>query len=216
MFLVQPRMPRMKTASASLTLALLAGGTSRRMGQDKGLLRLPDGTRLIQHIYRKLSVLHPHAHWLIITHPDHEATYQALFPHLTVMTDVHGPEQGPMAGLYTALHASQTDWIQLWPCDAPVICPALLQALNRYQAKDSEQAAQIPVTATDQRYQPLFGRYHRSLLPSLEAHLEQKRLALTRWLKTQPHHLLHWPDATCFTNLNTPEAFATFCQTDVT
>ena len=182
------------------------------MGEDKGRLPLPDGTPLISHVHQRLQSLYPRAHWLIIAHPDHEAVYQALFPQLTVLTDTCGPELGPMAGLHTALQASRTEWVQLWPCDAPVICPALLQALDVGLEEATPFAARVPVTSHDQRYQPLFGRYHRSLLPALEVQLKTHRLALIRWLKRQPHHLLYWPDATCFTNLNTPEAFAAFCQ----
>ncbi len=182
----------------ALTLAILAGGHGQRLGgRDKGLLTLPDGTPLLQHILQQLEPLG----WqrtLIVCRDDQQCAYDALAPKAQLITDRYGPGYGPMAGLHAALKHSTTSWVQLWPVDAPVVCPELLQALP------CDMSATVPEDF-EQRLQPLFGRYHVSLLPSLESHLQQNKLAFTRWVKDQQPHILPWADTRCFTNLNKPD-----------
>ncbi len=181
------------------TLAIVAGGLGRRLGGvDKGLLALPDGTPLLQYLWRRLSA-YPWHEMLIVCRPDQAQRYQSLIGSAQCVFDQHGPGLGPMAALHAALKASASPWVQLWPVDAPVVCPPLLTALDQ-----ARPPALVPMDGTG-RLQPLFGRYHTHLLPELEAHLREQRLAMTRWLQEIQAPTLSWPDERCFTNLNQPE-----------
>ena len=187
----------MKPAT-SVTLAIVAGGQGRRLGgTDKGLLRLPDGTLLLRYLLQKLSD-DPWQDILIVCRSDQAETYQPLIGTARCVFDRHGPGLGPMAALHAALKSSDSPWVQLWPVDAPVVCPTLLSSLNQ-----ASIPALVPVDETG-RLQPLFGRYHISLLPALETHLIEQRLALSRWLHDIQAPTLPWPDSRCFTNLNRP------------
>lgn len=183
-------------------LAIAAGGQGIRLGRrDKGLLSLPDGTPLVQYLLRQLE---PYS-WreiLLLCRPDQATHYQTLIGQAQLVFDQYGPGFGPMAALHTALQSATCDWVQLWPVDAPIVCPQLLQTLDQATAP-----ALIPQDASG-RLQPLFGRYHISLLPSLTRHLTEQRLAISRWLQDIQAPTLPWSEHACFTNLNEPQDLA--------
>ena len=83
-----------------------------------------------------------------------------------------------------------------------MVCHELLRALDQISPP-----ALIPQDETG-RLQPLFGRYHISLLPGLTQHLAEQRLAITRWLQDIQAPTFSWSDRTCFTNLNEPQDLA--------
>lgn len=154
---------------ADCTAVILAGGESRRMGQDKANLPL-GGRTLLQ------SVI---------------ATMQPLFAEVIISVRQPRPEialpqvcdnplhAGPLAGLLAGLERAATPWVFAVACDMPFITPAVIECLARQRA--GHQAV-VPVV---QGYpQPLAAFYAASCLaaardclngngkPSLRALLE--------------------------------------------
>lgn len=109
---------------ADCTAVILAGGESRRMGQDKANLLL-GGRTLLQ------SVI---------------ATMQPLFAEVIICVRQPRPEialpqvcdnplhAGPLAGLVAGLERAATPWVFAVACDMPFITPAVIECLARQRA----------------------------------------------------------------------------------
>lgn len=186
---------------SALTVVVLAGGRSRRMGRDKALLPV-DKTPLLQRVIDVAAPLS--AHRLLITNtPASHALFS--WPHVA---DIY-PDKGPLGGLYTALSYAETDYLLLLACDLPYLNGAFLRFLC--QQIDEHQAV-VP-DSTD-GLQPLCALYSRGILENVRLAIEQNRLGMRRLLaelnirtlsaaESQPYD----PDGRLFTNLNTPEDY---------
>ncbi len=115
----------------NLTVAILAGGKSRRMGENKALIQL-GGHPLISHIISRLRTLHPAEIMIITNEPD----VYARFGQRIVQDST--PDQGPLGGVYTALSSSRTQYNFIIACDMPLVKPTLVKwlwhACNNYDA----------------------------------------------------------------------------------
>ncbi len=182
-----------------LTLAVQAGGQSRRMGREKALLPFPDRP-LIARVVARLA---PLAKTVLITtnHPETLA-----FLGVPCYPDVM-PGQGALGGLLTALEHAPTALVAVVACDMPFASPALFRRAWEYLHRHPEAAAAVPRTARG--WQPFHAVYRRDLcLPALKAALNQGERRVARWLETLPP----WPvpaedDDKAFWNLNTPEDY---------
>jgi molybdopterin-guanine dinucleotide biosynthesis protein A len=174
---------------------VLAGGRSRRMGQDKALLAFR-GQPLGAHLAGLLARVADSAH--IVGDP---VTYGHLgYP---VLGDLI-PGCGPAGGLYTALCHTQTQWIVIVACDMPHITEPLLRALAQHAARDGEANCIVPL-GPDGQPEPLCALYHQRCRPVLEQAISEKRLRM-RDLVTELKAVLVSPAEAnaCFANVNTP------------
>ncbi len=105
-----------------LTLAILAGGKSKRMGRDKSVLPF-QGEALIQRVYKRLSGL---AAEVIIIAP---RTQENLSIGIRIAEDIL-PGRGPLGGLYTALSIASNEAVALVACDMPFVSPDLTNLSN--------------------------------------------------------------------------------------
>jgi molybdopterin-guanine dinucleotide biosynthesis protein A len=191
------------TSSSQLTGAILAGGYSRRLGQDKALLPLL-GKPLARWVADALAPAAPEC-WLITNHP-----LAHLSLGLPLVTDLH-PFQGPAGGLLTALFYSRTPWVLAAAVDNPFLAPELLAALAARIAGTSRPAV---VCRSPWGLEPFPGLYHVRLLPQLTAFLESERrttrfLAVCRPEIIPPETVVRLdPEGRSFFNLNTPEDLA--------
>lgn len=181
-----------------VTVAILAGGQSRRMGTDKSFV-LVDGKPLIQHVIERASQLDTP---LILIANDVERYRQWGLP---VYPDVI-PGAGSLGGLYTALIHSTTDYTLCLACDMPQINPAVLQYLITLMGKNDAIVPRLNNTP-----QSLHAIYHRRCLTVMDAHIQQGRLKIsemfdalnTRFVDEDELRPLD-PECTSFVNLNTP------------
>jgi len=109
----------------SLTVAIIAGGRSRRFGSPKALAQF-DGKRLIDHALELSSQLSEHV--LI-------SCGQAPLP---LVGDVHQlpdsvPDCGPIGGLLSVLEACETEWLAIMPCDMPLLRVEIYEKLLRHR-----------------------------------------------------------------------------------
>jgi molybdopterin-guanine dinucleotide biosynthesis protein A len=106
---------------SEISVAILAGGQSRRMGQDKALL--PLGGRLV--IEWVLERVMPLSSDLTIV-----ANSTAKYRHFgyRVVGDVY-PDKGALGGIYTAIHAARCPHCLVVACDMPFLNTDLLRYL---------------------------------------------------------------------------------------
>ena len=148
--------------------ALLAGGSSRRMGTDKGLSQL--GGK-------------PLAHWSAATLAAVSRTRAQIggapLPGLgwKVLEDLR-PGCGPAAGLETALACFPGAIAVVCAVDTPFVPPALL----RHAAAKIGTGVEAALPRTEGRWHPLVGAYSPAILPSLTAWLESGRFRLQTFL----------------------------------
>lgn len=185
------------------TCIILAGGQSRRMGQDKRRLRLwgRDGPTMLEHV---LAMLTPLCHERIVVLHDAES-----WPGLaaTLIAD-RQPGGGPLVGLVSGLEAMRSEQALVVAADMPSLQPALLELLLNY-AFTGDALVPLRTTPTGDQPEPLLAIYRRTCLPMALACLERQQLALQQLLAQINTHYLHpsqWhtadPDARSFVNLN--------------
>lgn len=190
-----------------LTGVILAGGVSRRMGQDKAFLPW-GGSTLLEHV---IDTLRPITDELIIAVND-----LGPFRHLkgvNVVADLL-PGAHALGGLYTGLRAASNDRCFVCGCDAPFLNPALIRFLAG-QADGYD--AVIPETHTG--LQPLHALYQKSALHAMEDQLRRRQWALVDLVgrlraNVVGAHVLHQLDPAGFSclNVNTPEEYVKACE----
>ena len=183
----------------AVTVAILAGGQSSRMGRDKSFVLL-NARPMIEHVVRQVSALELPI--LVITN-DREH-YQGL--NLPLFSDIL-PNKGALGGIFTALTRSQSEATLCVACDMPYLNPVLLRHLL---AVSSGYDAVVP--RVDGRPQGLHAVYHQRCLPLMRHAIEQDRLKISDFLREIPVRFVEDaelrgfdPLLRSFVNLNTPQ-----------
>lgn len=154
-----------------LTLAIQAGGESRRMGQDKALLPFL-GQPLILRPLERLARL---ADEVLVTSNQPE---KYRFLGLTPIPDLL-PGMGALGGLYTALSAASYPYVAVVACDMPFASPELF-ALELALLRETGTDAVIP--CSEAGTEPFHAVYRReSCLPQVRAALETGKRRVDAW-----------------------------------
>ena len=179
--------------------AVLCGGASRRMGQDKAALPHPEGGSWLSRTAELLSEVCESVA-VCSQHPSHAALVAGLERvHLTLEPP---PAQGPLRALAHVLSSASESAVLVAPVDMPRLNRETLESLIRQWELAPAQAA---VAHDGQQLQPLLGIYpsgarqHSALAQALEAG-ERRWQA---WLTTIPHQAVVLP-ARQLLNANTP------------
>jgi molybdopterin-guanine dinucleotide biosynthesis protein A len=150
---------------------LLAGGQSRRMGQDKALLSLPGPARQT-FLERLATVLIERCSEVVLVARDAEqaAHYAALVPSSVRIVIDTIPNHGPLMGLYSGLRAISAPQAFVTAVDTPLLQPELVSYLF------SQARADIPlIPLVANQPQVLLAVYPRSILPLIEERLRAGR-----------------------------------------
>lgn len=110
-----------------ITGIILAGGKSSRMGTDKGLLKLNE-TYFVAH---SIEALKPLVTEIMIV--SNNSDYDQF--NLKRISDLI-KNAGPLAGIYTGLYHSRTNYNLVLSCDIPLIKTAILEQLIAAQDED--------------------------------------------------------------------------------
>lgn len=151
------------------TAAVIAGGQSTRMGQDKAFLPLA-GQPLIARVLARLAQTAP-AETILIANR-HEP-FAAL--NLPVHPDVL-PGHGSLGGIYTALGHSRHDLTLVVACDMPFLNPDILRYLVRLAESDEQTDAVVPRSGAHAH--GLHAVYRRACLEPMRAQLEAGKLSV--------------------------------------
>jgi molybdopterin-guanine dinucleotide biosynthesis protein A len=188
-------------SSQPITGAILAGGLSRRLGQDKPSLLL-GGRPLALWVAQALAPW-VEACWLVTNQPQAHLSLG-----LPLVTDLR-PWQGPLGGLETALFYARTPLVLATAADAPFPAPSLLATLASRAAQGVKTAL---VCHTSRGMQPFPGIYAVRLLPRLTAFLNEGGRHVKGFLDqcrplVLPQEQVERldPEGRSFMNLNTPE-----------
>ena len=187
-----------------LSVVIQAGGESRRMGQDKGLLLLL-GQPLIARVMARVASL---ADEVLVT-TNRPQAYRFLG--VPLFEDIY-PGMGALGGLYTALNVARHPLVAVVACDMPFASPEILAAARQHLL-DAEVDVVIP--QSEDGYQPFHAVYRRDIcLPAVKDALEAGERRLISWFPAVKVATLSAEVASrldplklAFWNLNTPEEF---------
>lgn len=199
---------------------ILAGGQSRRMGQDKALLalpRLPNGKHqtLLQHT---CTVAQSCASQTYVLTPWPER-YISLLPLSISLLKETTLGAGPLVALAQGLvmvrqdaqkHSNCTpDWLLVLACDMPNLNGSILQTWQRMlETAGGDEIAALP--HHDNRWEPLCGFYHHRCLPSLQNAIQQNIRSFQKWLAVETVVPLPVSDSNILRNCNTPTQWQQF------
>ena len=156
-------------------MLILAGGRSRRMGQDK--IWLPFGADAVPLIERVVARVRPLADEFLFSANAPEP-FDALVSHLCgqgvpaqVVPD-RFPGAGPLAGLHAGLRAARCDLLLAVAGDMPFINPALVAHLVELMPGLDAVVPELPHPRTGEPVkEPLHALYRRSCLEAVAARL---------------------------------------------
>ncbi|MDQ7064056.1 MAG: molybdenum cofactor guanylyltransferase [candidate division KSB1 bacterium] len=181
----------------TLSAAILAGGRSSRMGRNKALLQL-NGRTLIEHVVQAASSVTDSVFLVTNQLDDFAFLKLPMYPDLI-------PNLGPIGGILTALHHSQTRHCLILACDLPFVTPDALAALVR-RTRARERAVVLNVGRGPE---PLCGIYPATALAEVQARIDSRELKLQTLLDHLDVDVIDWHqdrDRVLF-NINTPDDF---------
>lgn len=179
-----------------VSAVVLAGGQSRRMQQDKGLMLFKQKPLVSYAIQAALTVTDE----VKISANRHLDQY--LQWDLPVIQDADAEFNGPLAGILAAMSATQRPMLLVLPCDSPLLTGQVAERLINGLTDQID----IAVAFDGERYHPVFLALKTKLRPSLQAYLDSGERRLQNWLFSQIYVAVDFSDQPqLFTNLNTPE-----------
>lgn len=201
-----------------VTGVILAGGKSRRMGQNKALLPLGEDS-LIEHVIHRMRRVTDEL--LLITNAPAEYAHLGLPMHSDII-----PDTGALGGIYTGLTHASHDVVVCVACDSPFLQAKLLSylisILGEYDAvmpytysRNKGIGVTNPAHSTDQMtLQTLCAAYAKRCLPIIEQMLNEPDLRVHA-LQERANILTLAPEiwktydseGHSFFNVNTPEDF---------
>jgi molybdopterin-guanine dinucleotide biosynthesis protein A len=147
---------------------ILAGGKSRRMGTDKALLVF-QGIPLLEHM---IGLIDPFCDKVFISAQNLDYTSFGF----EMIPDIYS-DCGPIAGIFSALKYSISDWNLLVSVDVPFVKEELFLSLI---SNIGETDCIIPMH--DSGVEPLIGLYHRRTVPIIEEMITTGDFRLTNLL----------------------------------
>jgi len=189
-----------------VTGVILAGGQSRRMGQDKARMQISRRTLF----ERALELLQHFCNSILIAgdRPD------LARPGLPALPDIY--PGSALGGLHTGLQAAATDWILVTPCDMPYPDPRIVARM--LECRTGYDAV---VPRTPAGYEPVFALYHKNCLPPMEALLRRNQFRIFDFYQRIRIRFLDPPELPAgwertLINLNTPEDLARIKEEQMT
>ena len=160
----------MDDSEIKITGILLAGGMSRRMGREKGVLKI--GKRyLFQYPLKVLETICDEI--LISTCNDSSLPVR----YTTVCDEVRGI--GPLGGIYTCLKRSSNDLNIVLSYDLPLVNEGLL----RYLIRERGSFDIVLPSLQENRMEPLCGIYQKRVAAKLKDLIDTKEYAVYRALQ---------------------------------
>ena len=192
----------------SLSALILAGGQSRRMGQDKALVKIQGIPMLLRVCSVAQAALDETLYLYIVTAwPER---YQSLTPKGCQFIQEMDP-QGPLNGFAQGLAHIKTEWVLLLACDLPKIKASTLRSWAETLPEFPPSVmALVPRRATQKEkgWEPLCAFYRRASLYHLQQFLNQGGRSFQAWLSQLSVQELALTDEEMLFNCNTLEDVA--------
>lgn len=185
-----------------ISVAIQAGGESRRMGRDKAFLPFL-GETLLERVINRVA---PLADELLVTtnHPERYLDFG-----VPLFQDVL-PGRGALGGLLTAHSVAQFPILIVVACDMPFVNPDILTAASD---RLHSQKADVVIPQLKQGYEPFHAVYRReTCLPAIQKALDLGERRLISWFPlvnvvplVEEDLLQYDPSLVAFWNVNTKD-----------
>lgn len=193
----------------SFSYAVLSGGKSVRMGQDKSLL-VADGTPIIERIVNDIKDLPNPSDSLFMCAG--ETRYSQLDnENLSYLDDYLADYQGPLAGLAAVLSHLQSNplsdcqWVYTFPTDTLLLPSQSFDLLNN--AIQQNPGCDM-VYLRGERDHPLHGAYNIGVAEKLFSYLDHGQRAVMQFIQQLNYQTVEiphsWQD---YLNFNTKHSF---------
>lgn len=177
-----------------ITGNILAGGKSSRMGTDKGFLKL-NGKFFVEHSIAAISPLVSRI-MIVSNNPAYDSFK------VERVNDII-QDSGPLAGIYSGLNHSKTDYNLVLSCDIPLIKTAILEMLINAQ----DGSYDIVQIVSQGKQMPLIALYKKQCEPVFFELLQndERRLHIALNQCKVKNVELNSENNVFTTNINTPE-----------
>jgi molybdopterin-guanine dinucleotide biosynthesis protein A len=182
-----------------LSVVILAGGKSSRMGRDKALMPV-GGQRIVDRIVAQLGRYGSET--IVITNTPGDYRYLGLPLYGDVL-----PEKGALGGLYTALYYASRPYALVVACDMPFVNQPLLDHL---WALAPQHDAVVP--RLNGEAEPFRAIYSRACLGPMRAALDAGKMRVISFFPEvrvrfvdEPEIDQFDPEHVTFFNVNTPD-----------
>ena len=154
---------------SDVTCIILAGGSSRRMGQDKAFIQI-EGVRLLDYVYDKCQELFKEI--IIVTNQS-----QQFVDYQTPVVADEIPGIGSIGGLYTGLKRASNDYSFCVACDMPFLNPGLIALLI-----EKRHMYDVVIPKTKAGLEPLHAVYSKRCIKPLNKFIEKGKLKISNLL----------------------------------
>jgi len=188
-----------KTNVSPFSIAILAGGHSRRMGRNKALISLAC-KRILARIIDKLSPLSDDL-YLVTNTPE---TYQMF--NRPMVGDII-PNMAALGGIFTAISHAKHTWVFVVACDMPLLNPQVVNGMA-----SQRHGVDIVTPRLGNHPDALHSFYAKNCLPAIENQLATEQLKVIGFFEKMRVRYLSMNDLQNYTadlnflmNINTPE-----------
>ena len=180
----------------NVSMIVLAGGESSRMGTDKSDL-IYKGRSFLEIQADKAQALQIRD----VLVSGYRGSLQTNYPIIPDQT----AGKGPLGGLATCLEAIENDRALVLSVDAPLVPAEVLKKLVAYAINSTCKAV---ISKCGQHQYPLIGVYHRSLAPAMLEEIELHRGSVFAMLRRVEYDVCIFDeDPVLFSNINDPESY---------
>jgi molybdopterin-guanine dinucleotide biosynthesis protein A len=184
--------------------SILAGGKSKRMGEDKLFLNLNNKT-LIEHTINKVKKYFKEL--IIITNKENEFFAKN---NLTTVKDCIEGQLGPLVGILTAMkwakeNSPKCSWVASFPCDTPFFPESII---SKFIEESKKKESLILCASSHGRKHNIFGLWSLDLYDKLHDDLVNNKVRKVQdWTKVNNIKNLEFEfkDYDPFFNINTSE-----------
>ncbi|MCF6366876.1 MAG: molybdenum cofactor guanylyltransferase [Bacteroidales bacterium] len=160
----------------NITLIILAGGKSSRMGTDKALLKF-QGKTFVQILYDNLNGI---CKEVIISSNNRKVKVSGA---KTIPDEI--ANIGPTGGLYTCLKQIKTDYAFVVTVDTPFVSVDLLSEIYSKIA-----GYDVVIIEQNNKIHPLIGVYHKNIIKLLETEIEEKKYKVMKVVEKTKHRII--------------------------
>lgn len=175
---------------SNITGVVMAGGKSKRMGTDKGLMNF-NGRPMVSYAIELFSDLFSQV--MISSNNDEYEKFG-----LPVISDVH-KNCGPLCGLHAVLTQITTDKVFVISCDMPFVTRGTIEEILLCQE------ACIAVASHSEFLEPLCGIYSKALLLDMNNRIKNGNFKMYRFIKEQKLVKYVNVNPAQFININSPD-----------
>lgn len=178
----------------NLSLAILLGGMSKRMGSDKSQLKVGEST-FLEHLVKELDFFREKYFSVNSTreyHMEGFANIEDAFPGV-----------GPLGGIYSVLKAGKNEYVFFTACDMPKLSrEAVKYLIDNWNGED------MCIATTKRGREPLVGIYGKACIPVIEDLIAKgihKPIVIADYVSSKFVDMSSFEE--CFDNINTFEDY---------